>query len=242
MPPDSTRLHRAKAVGRETMTDDVPTEWLTKALGRAPGDPALYLRALTHGSHGGATYERLEFLGDRVLGLTAAAWLYQRFPDEPEGSLSRRINALVSRETCAEVGRAIGVPAHLRLGKQARDDGAVGSDNVVGDVVEALIGAVFLEGGLAAAEAFVRRNWAGFVDDQQQAPRHPKSALQEWAAAHRCRPPVYTLDARTGAHHAPRFTVSVALPGRADAIATAEGASKQEAETAAARALLEKLS
>jgi ribonuclease-3 len=224
------------------MASDLPTDWLTTALGRAPVDPALYLRALTHGSHGGATYERLEFLGDRVLGLVAAAWLYARFPDEPEGSLSRRINVIVSRETCAEVGRAIGVPAHLRLGKQARDDGAVGSDNVVGDVVEALIGALFLEGGLPAADAFVRANWAAFVDEQRQVPRHPKSALQEWAAAHRCRPPVYTLDGRTGAHHAPRFTVTVILPGREDARATAEGASKQEAETAAARALLERLS
>lgn len=232
---------RPKRYG-QSMTRDVPTDWLTAALGRAPEDPALYLRALTHGSHGGATYERLEFLGDRVLGLVAAAWLYQRFPDEPEGVLSRRINALVSRESCAEVGRAIGVPAHLRLGKQARDDGAVGSDNVVGDVVEALIGALFIEGGLSAADAFVRANWAAFVDGQRQAPRHPKSALQEWAAANRCRPPVYTLDARTGAHHAPRFTVSVTLPGRAEATATAQGTSKQEAETAAAQALLEKLS
>ncbi|WP_156678937.1 ribonuclease III [Sphingomonas profundi] len=224
------------------MSDAALVSWITAALGRAPGDAALYRRALTHGSHGGDTYERLEFLGDRVLGLVAAAWLYERFPDEPEGALSRRINAIVSRETCAEVGRAIGVPAHLRLGKQARDDGAVDSDNVVGDVVEALIGALFLEGGLAAATAFVRTNWSGRVEAQAQAPRHPKSALQEWAAAHRCRAPVYTLDARTGAHHAPRFTVSVALPGRADAVATAEGSSKQEAETAAARALLEKLS
>ncbi len=223
------------------MTSDIPTHWIATALGRAPDDPALYLRALTHGSHGAITYERLEFLGDRVLGLAAAAWLYERFPDEPEGMLSRRINALVSRETCAQVGRAVGVPAHLRLGKQARDDGAVDSDNVVGDAVEALIGALFLEGGLEAATAFIRTRWASFVDGQAQAPRHPKSTLQEWAAANRCRPPVYSLDARTGAHHAPRFTVSVAIPGRADATASAEGSSKQEAETAAAKALLEKL-
>ena len=224
------------------MSSNAPIDWIATALGRAPDDPALYVRALTHGSHGGETYERLEFLGDRVLGLVAAAWLYERFPAEPEGALSRRINAVVSRETCASVGRAIGVPGHLRLGKQARDDGAVDSDNVVGDVVEALIGALFLEGGLAAADAFIRRHWIAVVDGQAQAPRHPKSALQEWAAAHRCRPPVYALEARTGAHHAPRFTVSVSLPGRADAMASAEGSSKQEAETAAARALLEKLS
>lgn len=224
------------------MTPDPLTLWISSALGHRPADPALFRRALTHGSHGADTYERLEFLGDRVLGLVAAAWLYRLFPDEPEGNLSRRINALVSRETCAEVGRIIGVAEHLRLGKQARDDGAVHSDNVLGDAVEALIGALFLEGGLSAAEAFIHRAWAGFVDRGGQAPRHPKSALQEWAAANRCRTPVYTLAGRTGPHHAPRFTVSVELPGRAGAQASAEGTSKQEAETAAARALLEKLS
>jgi ribonuclease-3 len=214
-------------------------DWLASALGHRPADPALFARALTHASHGAADYERLEFLGDRVLGLVAAVWLYRLFPDEPEGKLSRRFNAIVSRETCAEVGRDIGVAAHLRLGKQARDDGAVNSGNVLGDAVEALIGALYLEGGMAAAEAFIHRAWGDRVASQSQAPRHPKSALQEWAAAHGCRPPVYTLAGRAGPHHAPRFTVTVAIPGRAEA--QAEGTSKQEAETAAAKALLEKL-
>ncbi|HWW65974.1 MAG TPA: ribonuclease III [Sphingomonadaceae bacterium] len=216
-------------------------QWISDTLGHAPRDPALFQRALTHSSHGGATYERLEFLGDRVLGLVAADWLYERFPDEPEGALSRRINALVSRETCAEIARDIGVGAYLRLGKQARDDGGVESDNILGDVVEALLGALYLEGGFDAAQAFIRRAWGDRVIQQGSAPRHPKSALQEWAAAHRCKPPVYTLAGRTGPHHAPRFTVTVALPGRPDAEASADGTSKQEAETAAAKALLEKL-
>lgn len=222
--------------------NDAFTAWITTTLGHAPRDIGLFQRALTHGSHGAASYERLEFLGDRVLGLIAAAWLYERFPDEPEGSLSRRINSIVSRETCADVGRALGVPGQLRLGKQARDDGAVNSDNVVGDAVEALIGALYLEAGHDAAVAFVRRAWTPFVDGQRSAPRHPKSALQEWAAANRCRPPVYAMAARSGPHHAPRFTVTVELPGRVGAEASAEGTSKQEAETAAAKALLEKLS
>ena len=222
------------------MTAAAPlSDWLAAELGHRPADPALFARALTHSSHGAADYERLEFLGDRVLGLVAAAWLYRFFPDEPEGKLSRRFNAIVSRETCAEIGRDIGVAAHLRLGKQARDDGAVNSGNVLGDAVEALIGALYLEGGLAAAETFIHRAWGDRVTSQAQAPRHPKSALQEWAAAHGCRPPVYTLAARAGPHHAPRFTVTVAIPGRAEA--RAEGASKQEAETAAAKALLENL-
>lgn len=220
--------------------DPLP-HWLSQTLGHSPRDPDLFVRALTHSSHGAASYERLEFLGDRVLGLVAAAWLYALYPEEPEGKLSQRINMLVSRETCAEVGRAIGAGAHLLLGKQARDDGAVDSDNVLGDVVEALLGALYLEAGLEAAERFIRGAWAPFVAGQAQAPRHPKSALQEWAAANRCKPPVYALTARAGPHHAPRFTVSVTVPGRGGAEATAEGSSKQEAETAAARALLEKL-
>jgi ribonuclease-3 len=222
------------------MNDLSVAAWVKQALGHAPRDPALFQRALTHPSYGPVHYERLEFLGDRVLGVVAADWVYELYGDEPEGKLSRRLNVIVSREVCAEIAREIGVATHMRLGKQARDDGAVHSDNVLGDVVEALIGALFLEDGLDAARDFIRRAWADKVTGQGAAPRHPKSHLQEWAAAHGCRPPVYTTAARTGPHHAPRFTISVEIPGRAQA--TAEGASKQEAETAAAKALLEKLS
>ena len=215
--------------------------WVEQALGHAPRDPALFARALTHGSQGGPSYERLEFLGDRVLGLAVAHWLYGRFPDEPEGKLSARLNALVSRETCAEVGRAIGVPQRLILGKQARDDGATCSDNVVGDAVEALIGALLCETDFATASAFVRRAWGAKLDSLAEAPKHPKSALQEWAASHRCQPPVYTLVRRHGPHHAPSFTVSVEVAGRGGGSATAEGTSKQEAETQAATTLLAEL-
>ena len=117
---------------------------------------ALFELAFTHSSVGrGENYERLEFLGDRVLGMVIARALYDRYPKEPEGYLSRRYNGLVDRETCAENGREIGVPALIRLGKQAREDGASQSENVVGDVVEALIGALFLDGGIEAAERFI---------------------------------------------------------------------------------------
>ena len=222
------------------MAEDAFTSWLAGAIGHIPADLAPFTRALTHGAHpSGQSYERLEFLGDRVLGLMIGEWLYALFPQEPEGKLSRRLNALVSGETCAMVARAIGVGAQVRLGKQARDDGAADSDYVLGDVVEALIGALYLEGGPDAARAFVRTHWAGVVEDQDRAPKHPKSALQEWAAEKGHRPPVYTLAGRSGPHHAPRFTVSVEVPGRASA--SAEGTSKQEAETAAARQLLAEL-
>jgi ribonuclease-3 len=219
--------------------DESTDPWLAETLGRTPGDKALFERALTHSSHGEDNYERLEFLGDRVLGLVVATWLYEVFPDEPEGKLSRRFNALVARETCAEVARELGLGPRLRLGKQARDDGAWDSDNVLGDVVEALIGALYLDSGLAAADAFVRRAWADRVSSRDRAPKHPKSALQEWAAANDRKPPEYRLAGRTGPHHAPRFVVEVAIRGVGEA--SAEGTSKQEAETAAAAKLLEQL-
>jgi ribonuclease-3 len=213
--------------------------FVSSRLGCEAGDLALFERALTHGSASRDSYERLEFLGDRVLGLVIARWLYERFPNEPEGNLSKRFNALVARETCADVGHDLGVPALVRLGRQAREDGASLSDNVVGDVVEALIGALLIEGGLELADRFVRSAWSPLVEEQRRAPQHPKSTLQELAAAQGLKPPEYALISRTGAHHAPRFTVRVRVPRLGEA--EAEGASKQEAETAAAESLLEQL-
>lgn len=214
-------------------------EWLGETFGHAPGDLARYERALTHGSQASANYERLEFLGDRVLGLAVAEWLYELFPDEPEGSLSKRLNALVTGAVCAEVARGIGVQPWLRLGKQARDDGASDSDNVLGDVMEALIGALYLDYGFEPARDFVRRAWSDRVQANTRAPQHPKSALQEWAAAHNRKTPAYDVIDRSGPQHAPRFVVRVSLGDFAHA--EASGSSKQEAETAAAATLLEQV-
>jgi ribonuclease III len=215
-------------------------QFIAESLGREPREAKLFERALTHGSHGRDTYERLEFLGDRVLGLVVASWLYERFPSEPEGKMSRRYNALVARESCAEVGRVLDLPRHIRLGKQAREDNAGLSDNVIGDVVEAIIGALFLDGGLESAQDFVRSQWASFLEGQQRAPVHPKSGLQERAAEKKLGVPLYELVSRFGPHHSPRFRVKVSLGRHGEA--EAEGDSKQEAETAAAAALLEKIS
>ncbi|HEX8842295.1 MAG TPA: ribonuclease III [Sphingomicrobium sp.] len=214
-------------------------QFVREKLGHRPGDMKLFERALSHSSAGADNYERLEFLGDRVLGIVIARALYDRYPKEPEGNLSRRYNALVARETCAEIGRELGVPPLIRLGKQAREDGANQSDNVVGDTVEALIGALLIDAGLEAAQRFVLEAWAPFLDGQGRAPQHPKSALQELAAARGCKPPEYEVVGRSGAHHAPVFTIRVAVKGLGEA--TAEGSSKQEAETAAAEALLSQL-
>jgi ribonuclease III len=220
------------------VTNEV-ADFANKRLGHEPKDAALFELAFTHSSVSKDSYERLEFLGDRVLGMVIAHALYRRYPGEPEGDLSKRYHALVDRETCAEIGRELGVPALVRLGKQAREDGANQSENVVGDVVEALIGALLLDGGMAAAERFVLRAWEPYLASQRRAPQHPKSALQELAAARGCKPPVYEIVGRTGAHHAPKFTIRVTVPKLGEA--AAEGSSKQEAETAAAEALLNQL-
>lgn len=220
------------------MTSELET-FVRETLAHEPKDPALFESALTHASTRGDNYERLEFLGDRVLGLVMARWLYERFPTEPEGKLSQRFNTLVDRVTCSDVGREMGLPALIRLGKQARDDKANWSDNVVGDVVEALIGAVFLEAGFETSETLIRRLWGPFIDQQRGAPKHPKSALQELAAARDLPNPHYEVVARTGAHHSPMFTVRVSI--RTLGEAEAEGPSKQDAETEAAKALLQKL-
>lgn len=215
-------------------------KWIAAALDHKPKQADLFARALTHGSHGESNYQRLEFLGDRVLGLIVAEWLYERFPDETEGKLAHRLNGLVSREVCAEVGREIGVKAYMRLGRQALDDGVFESDNVLGDVVEALIGALWLDGGQDAASRFVHRHWADMIEGQRQPPKHPKAALQELAAAKNRKPPAYEIVDRSGPDHRPRFIIRVSVNGLGTADGT--GTSRQEAETAAARALLEKLS
>ncbi|QAY78701.1 ribonuclease III [Sphingosinicella sp. BN140058] len=214
-------------------------QWVKRVLGHDARDPALFERALTHSSLGEDHYERLEFLGDRVLGLAIASWLYELFPNEPEGKLSRRLNALVDRDSCAEVARELGVASQLRLGKQAREDGASESENVLGDITESLIGALYLEAGYESAAAFVRRAWDDKVSTRDKAPKHPKSALQEWAAANNRKPPVYQLADRQGPHHAPTFVVEVEIRGVGTA--SAEGTSKQEAEKAAAAKLMEQL-
>ena len=211
--------------------------WLA-GLGFTVRRESLWLEALTHGSTGAErNYERLEFVGDRVLGLSIAEWLFEREP-APEGEMAQRLNALVSRTACSNVAREIGLPAHLLLGKQARDDGAADSDNVIGDVIEALLGANFREAGFDATRDIVRRLWAPAVEGKAGRSKHPKSALQEWAAGNRRKAPEYALLVRSGPDHAASFTVRVSVAGVGAAEATAS--SKQEAETEAAKLFMEK--
>lgn len=211
--------------------------WL-ESLGFEIGDEGLWLEALTHGSTGAERdYERLEFLGDRVLGLSIAECLYAR-SQGAEGELTQRFHVLVSRQACAAAAREIGAGEHIVLGKQARDYGARESDNVLGDVMEALLGASFVESGYERARDVVRRLWGPAMEGEGGRSKHPKSALQEWAVGSQHRPPEYEVTARSGPDHAARFTVRVRVHNVGEVEATA--ASKQDAETEAARLFMER--
>lgn len=211
--------------------DPKTRSWLAER-GFTVRQEAMWLAALTHGSTGeAANYERLEFLGDRVLGLSVAQWLYDCL-EEPEGKLALRLNAMVSRQMCAEIGRGIGLPRHLRISKQAHADGGRDSDNILGDVMEALLGAQFLDNGYQAACDLVHFLWRPALESGEGKLKHPKSALQEWAAGNQRRPPEYLVVDRSGPDHAARFTVRVKVHKVGEAEGTAS--SKQEAEKAAA--------
>ena len=219
------------------MSDVTQSAWLAELLPAAPKDSAMYRRALTHGSTGQPDYQRLEFLGDRILGLVIADMLYHRYADEAEGRLSHRLNALVSGSTCADIARQIDLPRHIRLGKQARDDGAQQSDNVLGDVMEAIIGALYIDQGMDAARTLVVRLWGPLLETANGAPKHPKSELQEWCAANGRKVPEYVITKKEGPPHAMRFEITVTVKGFDPVSASAN--SKQAAETAAALAFLE---
>ncbi|WP_232468720.1 ribonuclease III [Croceicoccus marinus] len=228
----------ARDTSQSVALDDTARDWIEAQTGAVPRDEGLWVAALTHGSTGESfDYQRLEFLGDRVLGLTIAEWLYEH-TDGSEGKLSQRLNALVSRAACAKAARTEGLADHMRLGKQARADGGLESDNILGDVIEALIGACFLEHGFDTARALVRRWWADAVEGRTGQSKHPKSALQEWAAGNRRKMPEYDLIERSGPDHALRFTVRVSVKGVGDETGT--GISKQQAETDAAARFLQR--
>ncbi|WP_211196113.1 ribonuclease III [Alteraurantiacibacter aquimixticola] len=220
-----------------TKLDPASRDWL-EGLGFTVTQGDLWHEALTHGSTGDARdYERLEFLGDRVLGLAIAEWLYAR-NNGSEGKLAQRLNALVSKQACAEVARSIGASDHIRLGRQARDDGAHDSDNVLGDIMEALLGAGFIDNGFDATRDVIRVLWNDAVEGHVGHAKHPKSALQEWAAGNQRRPPEYKVVDRSGPDHAARFTVRVSVHNVGEVEATS--GSKREAEAEAAKLFMEK--
>jgi ribonuclease-3 len=218
------------------------TAAFAERLGYRFRNPALLLRALTHASIAGParpSNERLEFLGDRVLGLVIADALFRADTAAAEGTLAPRLNALVRLETCAEVARGLGLGEALRLGRSEALTGGRRKEALLGDALEAVIAAVYLDGGFEAARAVVLRLWGDRIAQAPAVVRDAKSALQEWAQARGLPPPDYTEAARTGPDHAPVFTVRVTLATGE----SAEGAagSKRAAEQAAAAALRARL-
>ncbi|MDP6345759.1 MAG: ribonuclease III [Alphaproteobacteria bacterium] len=221
-----------------------PLEDLYPRLGHHFADPELLLEALCHPSldrrrQGGSDYQRLEFLGDRVLGLTIATTLYRGHPDADEGDLAVRFNGLVRRDTVAAAARKLDLGPFIRLGKSEARQGGREKPAILADVCEAVIGALYLDGGLAAAEAFVARYWADFLADSRRAAKDAKTSLQELVQGAAGKPPRYRVVEQTGPDHAPHFTVEVLIEGAEPVIG--EGRSRREAEQAAAEILLDHL-
>jgi ribonuclease III len=211
-------------------------------LGHPFAKPELLMRAVTHASIGTATRpdnQRLEFLGDRVLGLVMAEALLAADPEAREGQLAPRFNALVRKETCADVAREIGLGDVLKLGRSEMLTGGRRKEALLGDAMEAVIAAVHQDAGFAAARALVLRLWAGRIAAVEPDARDAKTSLQEWVQARGMAPPVYEEAGRLGPDHAPVFTVQVTIASGETAEAAA--GSKRVAEQAAAKALLERL-
>lgn len=200
---------------------------------------ALLTEALTHRSAAGAkgvgSNERLEFIGDRVLGLVIAEWLIERFPDEQEGKLGPRLAALVSKPSLASIAEAHNVGGMLTVAPGEAKRGVSTQPNVLADAIEAMIGALYLDGGLDTARQFIRRVFAGFVQGQAVPPKDPKTALQEWALKRALPLPAYDIIEQSGPSHAPRFIIRVRV---GEASATASAGAKRVAEQEAAQNLL----
>lgn len=200
---------------------------------------ALLSEALTHRSAAGAkgvgSNERLEFIGDRVLGLVIAEWLIERFPDEQEGKLGPRLAALVSKPALAGIAEAHNVGAMLSVAPGEAKRGVSTQANVLADAIEAMIGALYLDGGLDVARQFIRRIFAQTVQGQAAPPKDPKTALQEWALKRALPLPLYEIVGRSGPSHAPQFVVRVSV---GEASATAFAGAKRVAEQQAAQNLL----
>ena len=212
-------------------------------LGHDFARPELLVRALTHGSLSSATRpdnQRLEFLGARVLGLVMAEALLSADRDATEGQLAPRYNALVRGETCAEVAREIGLGDALKLGRSEMKTGGRRKDALLGDAMEAVLAAVYLDGGFEVARGVILTLWGGRLSGAEAAAFNPKTALQEWAQAQGMAPPRYEVLERSGPDHAPNFLISAVLDDGSHAEASGAG-TKRSIEQAAAQALLDSI-
>ncbi|MFW2541145.1 ribonuclease III [Primorskyibacter sp. 2E107] len=215
---------------------------LEERLGYRFERPDLLRQAVTHGSMSGPgrdDNQRLEFLGDRVLGLVMAQALLEHDMSANEGQLAPRFNALVRKEACADVAREIDIGAALKLGRSEQKTGGRRKMALLGDAMEAVIAAVYLDGGFDAARALILRLWGKRIDEVEEDAKDAKTALQEWAQGRGLQPPQYVEIARSGPDHAPIFTIEVRLPTGETAESTA--GNKRQAEQSAAKALLDRL-
>jgi ribonuclease-3 len=225
------------------LTDEANFAEIEEALGHRFRDRQLLARALTHASASSRfSNERLEFLGDRVLGLVVAEMLFNNYPDDSEGLLALKYNALVRGEACAAAAEAAGLSGHVLLAASEAASGGRKKIVIIGGLCEAVIAALYLDGGFEPARNFILRYWASALAELGSDMRDPKTMLQEWAQS-RARAsrgaPVYRLVTREGPDHAPRFVVEVSVLGKGSE--TGEGGSKQEAQQSAARAMLARL-
>jgi len=219
----------------------IDTNHLAEVLGYRFRETSHLAQALTHASATGQArkrgdYQRLEFLGDRVLGLIVADMLLEAFPKADEGELARRFNALVRRETCAEIARTLNLGAHVILGQSEISSGGRNKRAILADACESVIGAIYVDGGFEAARAFIERQWKSRMLAADRPHRDAKTALQEWAQGRGMPPPVYEIVERTGPDHAPRFKVRALISGLEPAFG--EGYARRDAEQKAAAAYL----
>ncbi|MBA4490727.1 ribonuclease III [Paracoccus sp. S1E-3] len=212
-------------------------------LGHDFAQPELLVRALTHGSVASPTRpdnQRLEFLGDRVLGLTIAEALFRADKSASEGQLAPRYNALVRGETCADIAREIGLGDVLKLGRSEMMSGGRRKEALLADAMEAVLAAIYLDADFTTAQKVVLRLWASRLDNVEDDARDPKTALQEWAQAKGMSPPKYQVSGRDGPDHAPEFEITVLLDSGHRATARGKG-TKRSIEQAAAAAMLKEL-
>lgn len=196
--------------------------------------------ALSHPSQSGSyNYQRLEFLGDRVLGLVISTWLLETYPREAEGKLNRRFTSLVRRETLADISRKLGLPGLMKLTPGAAQEGTRDKEAIQADICESVIGAIYLDSGFEAANAFIRNHWDRLLTHEFEAKKDYKSLLQEWCQARSVSLPSYSIINQTGPDHDPVFTIEVSIDKHG--AAQASGAAKRVAEQAAAQQLYSQL-
>ena len=203
-------------------------------------DESLLRIALTHSSTGKKeNYERLEFLGDRVLGLVIASLLFEKFPEEPEGDLAKRLASLVQGETLAELSKQIALGNYIVLSNAERDAGGATNDHILADVFESVIGAIYRDGGLEPCRVLIETQWKDTFHTMKKPPQHPKTALQEWAQGQGIPLPNYEITDQSGPDHAPVFEVRLTVKGHAPMIA--QGRTRAEAEKQAAEEFMKEL-